>query len=168
MITSELRHQLQKLELVIFDFDGVMTDNKVLVAQDGTEYVRCDRSDGLGVELLRKRGMRMMVLSKQTNPVTKARCDKLQLDCYHGIDDKLSFLQGYLREAKIKAAQTAFVGNDVNDIECLKVVGLPVAVADAHEQVLPYARLTLRKQGGKGAVREFCDMLLSEKFAAFR
>lgn len=149
------------VDLVVYDFDGVMTDNTVDVHQDGTETVRCDRADGWGLARVRERGVPMMVLSTEANPVVAARCAKLTLECHHGIGDKAVHLSGLLAERGIDPARVAYVGNDVNDLGCMRLVGLPVAVADSHPDILQVARLVLTRPGGGGAVREFCDLLLS-------
>lgn len=149
------------VDLVVFDFDGVMTDNRVLVREDGTEAVFCSRGDGMGLEMLRQRGVRMLVLSKEINPVVNARCAKLKLPCVQGIDDKRTYLGQYLRDHGIDAASVAYVGNDINDLPCLALVGFPVVVEDAHPDVVGAARLVLSRAGGRGAVREFCDRLIA-------
>ena len=150
-----------QLDLIVFDFDGVMTDNTVITFQNGTEAVTSNRTDGLGIQLLLAAGFHAMVLSKQKNPVTKARCDTLGIECVHGIDDKAAYLTQYLAKRQINPAFVAYVGNDTNDIEVMGIVGLPVAVQDAHPAVLPHAKLILTQSGGKGAVREFCDAVMA-------
>ncbi len=149
-----------RVKLVVFDFDGVMSDNSVLVMQDGTEGVLCNRSDGLGVGMLRDAGVAMLVLSKEQNPVVAARCRKLGLECVQGIDDKASELGRLLRERGISAAEVAYVGNDVNDVGCMGMVGLPIAVADAYPEAVRAARLVTTRPGGRGAVREVCEWLI--------
>lgn len=148
----------ERLDLVAFDFDGVMTDNAVLVGDDGRETVRCHRGDGWGLARLRDAGVAMMVLSTETNPVVAARCAKLKIPCHQGIGDKGAYLERFLAERSIDPAHVAFVGNDVNDLGCLRRVGFPVAVADSHPEVLAVARMVLTRRGGDGAVREFCDL----------
>lgn len=149
-----------RVDLVVFDFDGVMTDNTVLVGEDGREFVTCSRGDGLGIERLRAAGIPMLVLSKEANPVVDARCRKLQLPCQQGINNKRDALLRYLENLGLSVARVAYIGNDINDAECLNIVGLPVVVADAHPDVLQFARVKLRERGGRGAVREFCDLLI--------
>ncbi len=151
------------MELVVFDFDGVMTDNRVLVLQDGTEGASCDRSDGLGVGMLKAAGMPMLVLSKEQNPVVGARCRKLGLECHQGIDDKLTKLRDLLASRGMTMADIAYVGNDINDLACMREAGLPIAVADAYPPVLAAAKMVTVKPGGKGAVREVCDALLAAR-----
>jgi len=151
----------ESIELVIFDFDGVMTDNTVTVNGDGIEAVTCHRGDGWGIARLREKDILMMVLSTETNNVVEARCNKLRIPCHQGVGDKVSYLKHYLSEKELSPANVAYVGNDVNDLECLELVGLPVAVADAHPTVISASKLILTSRGGHGAVREFCDWLLS-------
>ena len=151
------------IALVVFDFDGVMTDNTVQVGADGSETVRCNRSDGLGIAAMRKAGVPMMVLSTEEHPVVAARCKKLQLPCYQGIADKAAWLTEYLKKEKIDPKAVAYLGNDRNDLACLQMVGFPVVVADADASVIGAARVVLSKAGGKGAVREFCDKLLAAR-----
>jgi len=149
----------ERLDLIVFDFDGVMTDNRLLVFADGTEGVMCNRSDGLGIEMLRDAGVPMMILSTETNPVVAARARKVQLPVMHGIKDKAAVLRQHLEDHGIDAARVAYVGNDINDLACLKMVGLSVVVADAYPEVVEIANLVLRAKGGYGAVREFCDLV---------
>jgi YrbI family 3-deoxy-D-manno-octulosonate 8-phosphate phosphatase len=151
----------EKLSLVVFDFDGVMTDNRVWVDQDGKESVACNRSDGLGLGMLRDAGVPMMVLSKEKNPVVSARCRKLGMPCNQGVDDKAAFLSAWLKKNRIRASDVAYIGNDINDLPCLRMVGLPVVTGDAHPAVLSAARWVLAHAGGHGAVREFCDTVLA-------
>ena len=149
------------IEAVIFDFDGVFTDNNVIVDEDGKEAVTCNRSDGFGISILKKSGLHLLVLSTEKNPVVFKRCEKLGIPCVHGIDDKKTFLSAWLREHDIDCNNAIFVGNDVNDSECLTFVGCGVVVADAHEEVKRISKIILKNNGGKGAVRELCDMIIA-------
>lgn len=147
--------------LVVFDFDGVMTDNRVVVLQDGTEGVLCNRADGLGLQMLREAGLPLLVLSRETNRVVQARCAKLGIPCLQGVADKWEALRRYIVQHGWAAADVVFVGNDINDLECLANVGFGVAVADADAQTRAAAKLILRGRGGYGAVRELCERLLA-------
>jgi YrbI family 3-deoxy-D-manno-octulosonate 8-phosphate phosphatase len=149
------------LGLLVFDFDGVMTDNSVTVSESGDEQVRCDRADGWGIARLRDAGVPMLVLSTEEHPVVSARCRKLGLEAHQGIGNKGAHLQRILDERGIAPEAVIYLGNDVNDIDCLRLVGLPVVVADAHPAVLPVAKLVLSRPGGRGAVRELSDILLA-------
>ncbi len=150
----------RNLKLAVFDFDGVMSNNQVLVMQDGTEGVLCNRSDGLGLEMLRKAGFSMLVLSKEQNPVVSARCRKLKLECMQGVDDKLPALQKLAAERGLAPEHIAYVGNDVNDTACMGWVGLPIAVADAFPACKAAARFITTAPGGQGAVREVCERIM--------
>jgi YrbI family 3-deoxy-D-manno-octulosonate 8-phosphate phosphatase len=151
------------LQALVMDFDGVHTDDRVLVDQDGREAVLCNRRDGLGLEQLRETGLKMLVLSKEQNPVVQARCKKLGLPCLSGIDAKLPALERWCAEQRVSLAHTVYVGNDVNDSECLAAVGCGVAVADAHPEAKRRARFVLERSGGQGALRELCELILERQ-----
>ena len=144
---------------LVLDFDGVLTDNRVLVSQDGSEAVVCDRSDGWGINRLKNTGLPILILSTEQNRVVQARADKLGIPCRHGIGDKKSALQAWLDELKLAAANVVYVGNDENDLPCMSLAGCAVAVADAHPSVLASADFVLSNPGGHGAVREICDLI---------
>jgi len=154
------------IEAVVFDFDGVFTDNRVLVSQDETEAVVCDRGDGKGIEMLRETECSLLVLSSEINPVVRARTRKLDLQAVHGVDDKPSVLAEWLDDHGVQWNRTVFVGNDVNDIGCLRRAGCGVAVADAYEDARSAADLVLERRGGHGAVRELCDLVRSSSSSA--
>lgn len=153
---------LASVRLLVLDFDGVLTDNRVIVGGNGDESVRCDRSDGLGLERLRAAGrVEAVVLSKETHPVVAARCRKLGLACAQGHDDKLPQLEEMAATRGLAASHVAYVGNDVNDLEAMSWCGVSIAVADAYPQVRAAADLVTRRRGGRGAVREVCDLLIA-------
>lgn len=148
---------------VVFDFDGVFTDNRVIVAEDGREAVVCSRSDGLGIERVRKSGVMVAVISKERNAVVEARCRKLGIECIQGVEDKLPVMLEWLRAKNIEPERAAYLGNDVNDVACMKAVGWGVCVADAHEEAKAAAQHILRRPGGHGAVRELCDLIVEAR-----
>lgn len=145
---------------VVTDFDGVHTDDSLRVDQHGTESVSVSRSDGMGVAQLRRAGRPVLVLSTETNPVVRARADKLGVDAITGCEDKLTALRTWAREQGVALADVAYLGNDVNDVECLRAVGWPVVPANAHPAARVAARFVLRRHGGDGAVRELADRVL--------
>jgi len=156
----ELRGWPSPIELLVFDFDGVFTDNRVLVLQDGREAVVCNRGDGMGLSMLRDKGLPMAVLSTEVNPVVDARCKKLKLECRHGLADKRSALVQLAREKNVDLKRVVYVGNDVNDLGCMEAAGFAIVVADAHPLAIAKADYVLSRSGGGGAVRELCDLLL--------
>ena len=161
--TPPPRERLRAVDLLIFDFDGVMTDNRVLVMQDGAEGVLCNRSDGLGVGMLRDAGLDMLVLSAETNPVVSRRCEKLRIPCIQGFKDKLAALDAELARRALDPARIAYVGNDLNDLPCMARAGLAIAVADAYPPVLAAAAAVTRATGGHGAVREVTDWFIAAR-----
>ncbi len=149
-----------RVEGIAFDFDGVFSDDLVLVDEHGTEAVRCSRRDGMGIEMLRNAGLPMIVISKERNPVVTQRCKKLHLEYRQGQDDKLSALKIWIAERRLDARHIIYVGNDVNDLECMAAVGCAVTPADGHPKALSAASIVLRSKGGKGAIRELADAIL--------
>ena len=154
---------LGAVRLLVLDFDGVMTDNRVLVHEDGTESVWCHRGDGWGIARLREAGCPVLVLSTETNGVVGARCRKLGVECVQGQADKGAALTALLAERRIAPEAVAYVGNDVNDLECLRLVGVPIVVADATPAARAEARLVTAAAGGYGAVREVADWILASR-----
>ena len=146
---------------VVTDFDGVHTDDTAIIDAEGGERVRVSREDGMGVALLRRAGVPLLILSTEVNPVVRARADKLRVPVLHGIDDKESALRTWSHENGVPLAAIAYLGNDVNDLPAMRIVGWPVAVANAHPQVIEEARVVLRRRGGDGAVRELIERVLS-------
>jgi YrbI family 3-deoxy-D-manno-octulosonate 8-phosphate phosphatase len=147
-----------KIRLIAFDFDGVFTDNMVYVFEDGSEAVRCSRGDGMGLQRLKRLGIETIIISTETNPVVSARARKLKMRCVQQCEDKRAELEKIIQEMNISLAEVAFVGNDINDSACLKCVGLPIIVQDAHPDVIALARYRTKNRGGHGAVREICDL----------
>jgi 3-deoxy-D-manno-octulosonate 8-phosphate phosphatase (KDO 8-P phosphatase) len=153
----ELEPLLERVRLAVFDFDGVFTDNRVWVNERGEEALAFSRSDGLGLRRLDEAGVQYLIVSMERNPIVGARAQKLGADCVQGIDDKLSVLRERAGGAGVALEDVAYVGNDINDAECLRAVGVPVVPADAWPEVKPLALWVLTRGGGSGCVREFCD-----------
>jgi YrbI family 3-deoxy-D-manno-octulosonate 8-phosphate phosphatase len=153
----DLRPLLERVRLAVFDFDGVFTDNRVWVNERGEEALAFSRSDGLGLRRLDEVGVGYLIVSMESNPIVGARAEKLQARCVQGVTDKLAVLREDTAVTGISLEEIAYLGNDVNDAECLRAVGLPVVPADAWPEVKPLARWVLSRSGGNGCVREFCD-----------
>lgn len=148
-------------QAVVTDFDGVHTADRVVVDQHGTESVEVNRSDGMGVARLRRAGIPFLILSAETNPVVRARAAKLGVEVIAGCDDKLRALTEWADGLGIALTDIAYLGNDVNDLACLRAVGWPVVVADAHRDARAASHVVLRRRGGDGAVRELADRVLA-------
>ena len=155
----------EKIDLVISDFDGVITDNRVWVDEAGTEFVAAYRSDSIGVQLLRAIGIEVMILSSEPNRVVEARARKMGVEVIHGvgIHEKGRVMREILEQKNIKAENVIYIGNDLNDLPCFEMAGWSVAVADAYPELIRAADLVLSKPGGHGALREVCDLIRKQK-----
>jgi len=154
---TELEPLLEQVRFAIFDFDGVFTDNRVWVNERGEEMLAFSRSDGLGLRRLDQVGVQYLIVSMEQNPIVGARAQKLGIDCVQGVDDKLSVVRERTGALGVSLDETAYVGNDINDADCMRAVGLPVVPVDASPEVAPLAKWVLSRPGGSGCVREFCD-----------
>ena len=166
MPDGKLRRPLpRKIELIICDFDGVLTDNRVWTDQDGREMVAAFRSDSLRMGELREKGMDVMILSSEVNPAVAARANKMGVEAVHGVglQDKGRALRQVLEQKNVKAENVIYVGNDLNDLPCFEIAGWSVAVADAYPEVIRAADHVLSKPGGYGALRELCDLILKNQ-----
>jgi N-acylneuraminate cytidylyltransferase len=152
-----------RVQALVTDFDGVLTDNRVLVDQEGHEAVVCHRGDGWGIALLKKIGIAVACISTEENPVVRARCQKLDIPYWQGQREKLPALRAFLAQAGIEADDCVYVGNDTNDAACLEYAGLAVVPRDAAPDVLPLADWQTEAAGGRGVIREIVARILEEK-----
>ncbi|MBD2428490.1 hypothetical protein [Phormidium sp. FACHB-1136] len=160
----------ESIHTLIFDFDGVFTNNKVWVDQAGNEWVRCDRGDGLAFDLLRTFMSRIdwplqyFILSKEKNPVVLARANKLKIPCHQGISHKLAFVKTYLSDRFSEEINPQkgliYLGNDLNDLAVMRFAGYSVAPSDAHPVIQQSASRILEQRGGEGFVRAFIELFL--------
>ena len=150
------------IKLLVLDFDGVVTDNRVWTDENGHEMVASSRSDSLRLKTLREVGIETVILSSEPNPVVLARANKMGIEAIHGVgvQAKGQALERLLREKKVAAEQVVFVGNDINDLPCFEIAGWAVAVPDAYPEVKRAADFILSNPGGRGALRELCDLIL--------
>ncbi len=158
---DHLVNRIKNLKLVAFDFDGVFTDGKVICHQDGTESVICSRKDTLRFPDIRALGMDLIVISKEQNPVVEARCRKMKVECFQGVDDKLVLFKSLLAKKNVSPQEAAFMGDDTNDLGCLEHAGVAFTVADGHPECKDIADYVTRRNGGDHAVREICDLILA-------
>ena len=155
----------EKIDLIICDFDGVITDNRVWVDQDGRESVAAYRSDSVRIKDLREVGIEVIILSSEVNRVVEARAKKMGVEAIHGIalHEKGQVMQETLARKNVGAENVVYVGNDLNDLPCFEIAGWTVAVADAYPEVIRAADFVLSKPGGHGALRELCDLILKQR-----
>lgn len=159
-IAKPTRSKLANVRLVAVDFDGVLTDNSVYIDEDAKESVRVSRADGLAVGMLRAHGVRVAIVSSETNGVVAARAKKLGVDALSGVHDKGESLRAYCDSVGVALEHVLFVGNDINDVPALEVAGCSAAPADAHTSILATVELVTKAKGGKGVLREIADLVI--------
>jgi len=148
------------LDALLFDFDGVLTDNRVLVFSDGTEAVVCNRADGLAFDHFRAAGLPAFIVSTETNPVVRARGAKLQVPVLDSVTDKAAAVRELCTANDFAPERLMFIGNDINDLPAMEIVGYSVAVADAHPAAIAAARHVLARNGGEGVARELMESVI--------
>ena len=151
-------------KLIVFDFAGVLPDNRVLVFDDGRDAVFCTRADGLAFDVFRRKGIPALILSTERHPVVAARAKKLKVPCLHGIGDKKAVLQEYCRKEGIRLLDVLYVGNDLNDLRAMRMVGHRACPADAHPEVRSICQAVLRSRGGEGVARELAEKVMRLQF----
>lgn len=153
-----------RIDLLVFDFDGVLTDNRVLVLETGQEAVMCSRADGMAFDMFRAAGLSTLIMSTERNPVVAARAAKLRVPVLQAVADKGRALTEHCAAAGVDLGRVAFVGNDLNDLPAFAVAGVRIAVADAHPRVRTAASIVLATRGGDGAAREIAESLLGLEY----
>ena len=154
---------LRNIQLIVYDFDGVMTDNSVYIDENGYEMVKVSRSDGLAISLIKNIGIDQIILSSEENPVVKKRAKKLKIECINGVKNKVETLKKYIEKKNINLNNVAFVGNDINDLEVMRIVALSIAPNDAQKVVKDIAHYITKSLGGKGVIREIYDLIIMTK-----
>jgi len=151
------------IDLIVYDFDGVMTDNKVITFENGKEAVITNRSDGLAVTLIKKKGIPQIIISTESNKVVIARAKKIGILVLHNIENKKKCLIEYCKKNNYNLKKTVYIGNDINDLEVMKIVGIPVCPLDAHQDIRKISKYVLNKKGGEGVIRDFADLITQQK-----
>ncbi len=151
---------LSKLKLIVLDFDGVLTNNKVLLNDQGEEFVSCTRADGIAFDALRILKIQTIILSTEKNLVVAARSKKLKIPCIQGVNDKVEAIKNYAINGKYNLEKILFVGNDLNDFKAMKLCGFSVCPSDSHSEIKKIADIVLKTQGGEGIVRELLEDVL--------
>ena len=157
---SEFKNK-KSIKLVIFDFDGVFTDNRVLVNEYGIESVICSRYDGFGIKNLHENSIHSYVLTSEAKEIANKRCKKLGIKCLNDVKSKVEETRKILKELNLKFENVCFLGNDINDIELLDLVGFPVRTIDSHPHLKNRGYFSTKVIGGHGCVRELSDYLTS-------
>ena len=155
---------IDNIDLFVFDFDGVLTDNLVHLDQNGTEWVSCSRADGLAFDVLRKLNKPSCILSTEKNAVVSARANKLGIPVLQGIGNKGESLRNFVKDKGYKLSKVLYVGNDVNDYNSMTICGYSACSADSHPKIKKISNFVLKTNGGKGVVRELLEDILSLDF----
>jgi 3-deoxy-D-manno-octulosonate 8-phosphate phosphatase (KDO 8-P phosphatase) len=148
-----------KIKLIVYDFDGVMTDNKVYIDQNGNEMVQVSRADGLGISEIVKLGIQQIIMSTEVNPVVTQRAIKLNIPCFQGLVNKKDALVAYSKKNDIDLKKVAYVGNDTNDMGAMEIAGFSFCPADAHETIKEISDHVFKRNGGDGVIRELLDLI---------
>ena len=148
----------REVDLFVYDFDGVMTDNTALLLPDGSEAVVVNRSDGLAVAKFKAMGVGQYIISTEENLIVSARAQKLGIPVLQAVENKAECLAGLLADLRVDSERTAFVGNDLNDLQAMQMVGLPIAPNDAYGQIKSIAAIVTQASGGRGVIRELLDI----------
>ena len=163
---AALATRARRITHVLTDCDGVLTDGTVYCSAAGEELLRFSRRDGMGVQRLREAGITCAIVTRERSPIVAARAEKLGLVVHAGIDDKRTWLVAWLVEQGLHAAQVAYIGDDVNDLEITAAIaphGLTGAPGDAEPEVTRVVHFVSGRCGGAGAFREFADFILGAR-----
>jgi len=163
-MSKKTQEKCRKISLVLTDVDGVLTDGGMFYSEHGKVFKKFNTRDGMGIELLRKNGIITVFLTKENSEASKKRAKKLKTKIYFGVENKEKKLKDICNMMKITNENIAYIGDDVNDISIMKLVGLSASPNDGIPQVKKIADYVCKKNGGYGAFREFADMILKEKF----
>ncbi len=154
----------KNIKLLILDVDGVLTDGSIIIDSKGNEIKNFNVRDGHGIKLLIKKGVHVSIISGRYSKVVDFRAEELGIkDVYLKSHNKDIPYRELKKKLSIEDEEIAFIGDDIVDIPVLKQVGLPVAVADSADEIREYAAIITKNPGGRGAVREICDLLLKSK-----
>ncbi len=146
---------------MILDFDGVLTDGRIVYGENGHEMRSFDVTDGLGIVLLQRAGIRVVIMSSRRSAVLARRAKELQVEKYYqNVPDKLALMERVLKRFGMKPEEVCFLGDDLGDLSVLRRVGLAVAVPNAAPEVKAHADVVTRRAGGGGAVREIAEVIL--------
>jgi 3-deoxy-D-manno-octulosonate 8-phosphate phosphatase (KDO 8-P phosphatase) len=158
---EEVLSRAKAIKLVIFDVDGVMTDGGLTIGDDGQEYKTFNTQDGLGMKLLKASGVQMAIITGRTSNVVKQRSESTGvMHFYQGVEDKLIAFDSLISKLDINPEQVAFMGDDVVDMPPMLRCGLAICVPAAPQSVQQRAHYVTKKEGGRGAVRELCELIM--------
>lgn len=160
-MNPDIADRAKRVKVLILDIDGVMTDGRIIYSVYGDELKFFDVQDGFGITLLNRAGIKSVIITAKRSRIVKLRARDMRVaKAYQGYIDKLAAFEMILKEFKVAADEVCFIGDDLIDVPVLKRVGFAVAVPNAAPEVRSAAHYVTAKPGGRGAVRELCDMIL--------
>lgn len=163
-ISIQLLKRLRGISLVVFDFEGVFTNGLVMISQNGTESIICNRRDSWGLHEIKRLGIKIVVINEEPGLAVEKRCQKLKLECKLGFTkDKLTMFKEILAREQIKPKYALYMGDDLVDLPCLKYAGSAITVADGAPECKKRADYITSKSGGQGAIRELCELILKAR-----
>ncbi len=158
---KDILEKAKQIKLVVFDVDGVLTDGSLFVGDDGQEYKAFNARDGLGMKMLQRSGVEIGIITARSSQVVEHRMHNLGIKyVYQGRLEKLPAFEGLVEKLGLDFEQTAYVGDDVVDLQVLKRAGLAIAVQDAHPIAKQHAHWQTPHNGGRGAARDVCDLIM--------
>lgn len=161
LTAPELRDRLSYIRLLAVDVDGILTDGGLYYTDSGEELKKFNVKDGQGLQLIKRAGLEVAIISASASTATVHRARKLGIEhVYVGVSDKLPVLTDLCSKLAISLRQVAYAGDDVKDLPIMQVVGCPLSVADAMAENRAQASYVTQKGGGQGAVREICDLII--------
>ena len=149
----------ENIKIIVSDFDGVMTDNRVMIDEMGQETVYVSRADGQAIHMLKDMGINLVIMSTEVNGVVGKRAEKLNVECIQSIKDKKSCLKKYCEERNISLDNVAYVGNDINDLGAMELACVKIVPNDAYEEVKQIADYVTDAKGGYGVIREIAGII---------
>jgi len=156
-----MKKKLQSIKILFSDFDGVFTNNKVIVSEQGLESVICSRADGIGVEILKQHKIEVIVISSEINNVVMQRSKKLKIKAYNNVKNKGDLITKISKQKKIDLSNVGFIGNDINDLSALNLVGLPLIVKDSDLSLIKNNKfIKLNINGGEGVIRYIANLIV--------
>ncbi|WP_426358848.1 3-deoxy-manno-octulosonate-8-phosphatase KdsC [Pseudocolwellia sp. HL-MZ19] len=160
-VSDEVLNKAKNIKLFICDIDGVFSDGRIYLGNDGEELKAFHTKDGYGIKALGASGVDVAVITGRQSNIVQTRMTALNVKhIVQGEEDKLPALKNILNKLNLKPEQVAYIGDDMPDYECMAYIGLSIAVNDAHPQILQLAHYTTFTRGGFGAVREVCDLIM--------
>ncbi len=150
----------KNLNILVYDFDGVMTNNKVYIDKFGNEIVQVNRSDGLAINKINELGIKQIILSTEKDTVVSQRAKKLKLLCLQNVYNKKTTLIEFCESNNYDLENVGYVGNDINDEDVMRIVGITFCPSDSHVKIKKISQNILRTKGGDGVIRELYDLLL--------